>query len=212
MIKLNLIGEIKKRKCVGECGDVLSETEEFFYFRKSKNTFYSKCKECVAKEKKEYDKIYNENNKEKRIIYSKEYNRKNEGKIKSDHKKYYIKNKIDLNKSAIKYKEFNREKIIWNATKQRAIKLNLDFDLELSDIVIPDICPVLGIPLYFTSGKRTDNTPSIDKIDNTKGYIKSNICIISWRANYMKKDYSLEDFQKIINYINKFSNKVITND
>ena len=66
------------------------------------------------------------------------------------------------------------------------------FNLELSDIKIPSHCPILGIPLVSVVGcgmgsiKARNNSPSIDRIDNTKGYVKGNVTIISMRANDLK--------------------------
>jgi hypothetical protein len=84
--------------------------------------------------------------------------------------------------------------------KLRAKKNNLEFNLELDDIVIPTTCPVLGIPLSRT-GIRHDGSPSLDRIDNTKGYIKGNIAVISWRANALKKDASIEEIRLILKYM-----------
>jgi hypothetical protein len=50
-------------------------------------------------------------------------------------------------------------------------------------------------------------TPTIDRIDRSKGYTKDNICIVSMLANSMKNAASPQElftFSKtIINYINK---------
>lgn len=82
---------------------------------------------------------------------------------------------------------------LWRSVRCRARRLGLPFDLEPYDIVIPECCPVLGIPLQFAPKGRTSNTPSIDRRDPAKGYTKDNIKVISWRANRLKSDASLEE-------------------
>jgi len=32
------------------------------------------------------------------------------------------------------------------------------------------------------------NSPSLDRIDNSKGYVKGNVIVVSWRYNSLKKD------------------------
>lgn len=72
--------------------------------------------------------------------------------------------------------------------KMRCKENGREFNIEVSDIVIPDVCPVLGIPLNMNSGKSGAyrNSPSLDRIDNSKGYTKGNIQVISQLANAMK--------------------------
>lgn len=95
----------------------------------------------------------------------------------------------------------------WLAAKKRANEQNVSFGLEESDIVFPERCPVLGIPIILleTDGprKRTDNTPSLDRIIPALGYVKDNVSIISWRANSLKSNGKLEDFEKIVQYLKK---------
>ena len=70
--------------------------------------------------------------------------------------------------------------------KHRAKKLNIPFDLTPEDIVIPEICPVLGIKL---SHKRIDgwqSFPSLDRIEPAKGYVRGNVIVVSWLANTIK--------------------------
>lgn len=91
------------------------------------------------------------------------------------------------------------EKRIYTSVKSRAKKTNVVFNIEVSDIKIPDKCPILNIPIIkefkgngnSNKGPRS-NSPSIDRIDNTKGYIKGNIQVISNRANVMKNSASPE--------------------
>jgi hypothetical protein len=82
-----------------------------------------------------------------------------------------------------------RKKIVARA-KSRARERNLEYNLVYTDIEIPTHCPVLGIELYETKGKSGSyhNSPSIDRIDPSKGYIKGNIQIMSSLANVMKNN------------------------
>ena len=58
----------------------------------------------------------------------------------------------------------------------------------LEDIVIPESCPILRIPIIYHSGSSGGkiNSPALDRIDNSKGYIKGNVLVISHLANMMK--------------------------
>lgn len=85
--------------------------------------------------------------------------------------------------------------------RNRAKEKGLDFDLEPSDFVIPERCPITQLPLFFTDHATTDNTPTVDRIDNTKGYVKGNVAIISWRANKAKSDLSLEEIRALAKYV-----------
>lgn len=83
----------------------------------------------------------------------------------------------------------------------RAKKKNIEFNLTIDDIVVPENCPILGIPLSVNDGFAKDNSPSIDRVDPNKGYVKGNCCVISCKANRMKQENTLEDLLKIIDYI-----------
>jgi hypothetical protein len=73
--------------------------------------------------------------------------------------------------------------------KYRAKQKGLDFNITKEDIVIPDICPLLGTPM---------KSPSLDRIDPTKGYIKGNVWVISNRANTLKNDASLQELELLV--------------
>lgn len=95
----------------------------------------------------------------------------------------------------------NPEKQIWLRIRQWARYKNKEFNLEVSDIVIPKVCPILEIELKYGTNKAADNSPSVDRIDNSKGYVKGNIHIISYRANRLKGDGSLEELTRIVEYL-----------
>jgi hypothetical protein len=42
-----------------------------------------------------------------------------------------------------------------------------------------------------------DNSYSIDRVDNTRGYTMDNICIMSLKANKMKSNGTLEELVKL---------------
>ena len=100
-----------------------------------------------------------------------------------------------------KYVEENPILVVIANLKQRAKAKNLECTITKEDIVIPERCPVLGFKLKFNKGRQQFDSPSIDRIDNNKGYTKENICIISSRANTLKGDGTLDEFEKIVKYM-----------
>ncbi len=93
-------------------------------------------------------------------------------------------------------------------TKTRAKKLGLEFDLRVDDIHIPNKCPVLDIPLNLSARKADFDSASIDRIDSDKGYVKGNVAVISWRANRIKGDSSLENLVKVIKWLKEINEKI----
>lgn len=87
--------------------------------------------------------------------------------------------------------------------KQRCKASGLAFTIEVSDIIIPDTCPVLGINLNMNSGKSGayKNSPSLDRIDNNKGYTKDNIQVISQLANAMKGAATIGELHKFADWV-----------
>lgn len=76
----------------------------------------------------------------------------------------------------------------------RAKKNGLPFNLEEGDIEIPDMCPVLGIPIK----QGYPNTASLDRIDPSKGYTKDNVRVISHRANSLKSNATVEELELVL--------------
>lgn len=67
---------------------------------------------------------------------------------------------------------------------------------------MPIYCPVLGIKLV-PGGQIKDHSPSLDRIDNTKGYVKGNVHVISDRANRLKSDGTPEELMKVALYFQR---------
>lgn len=117
--------------------------------------------------------------------------------------KYYSDN-IDVERIKRKYASRSLcvnspETRLLAGAKSRAKKDGLPFDLKLSDIIIPDLCPIFNVPLV----RNTWYAPSIDKIIPSKGYVKNNIQIISKKANTMKGDASIKELQEFAQWVLK---------
>lgn len=126
---------------------------------------------------------------EKRKASKREYYYRNKNRI-SEKRKAWTKQNPDKSKQySIDSRERRPVPYILRGLRKRAKERGLEFNLEESDIVIPMICPYLKTPLYFSLGEGyKDNSVSIDRVDNTKGYIKGNIEVISTLANRMKSN------------------------
>lgn len=91
-----------------------------------------------------------------------------------------------------KKKEENPALFMWKQAKHRAKwdYNDMEFSIEVSDIVIPLVCPYFNVP--FIPLDRNWGY-SLDRIDSSKGYIKGNIQVISSRANTMKNNATKEE-------------------
>lgn len=131
-----------------------------------------------------------------------EWGRKNKEKLAEWNKQYYGNNIEKRSEQTKKYrdkiKRTKPEMIMLRSSRHRAKKRGFEFNLEITDIIIPDMCSVLDIPLFFTTGEITNNTPSIDRIDSSKGYTKGNIRIISSRANTIKNNATIEEIELVL--------------
>lgn len=90
---------------------------------------------------------------------------------------------------------------LYRAAQTRAKKQNVPFSITVDDIVIPELCPVLGIPLYPSTSQATDNSPSLDKIIPELGYVPHNVAVISQRANRLKSNATRKELEKILDYV-----------
>lgn len=82
---------------------------------------------------------------------------------------------------------------MWYSARNRAAANNIPFEIEASDIVIPTHCPVLGIELKRGTVKCRDASPSLDRIIPSKGYVPGNIVVVSFRANRIKNNSTVEE-------------------
>jgi hypothetical protein len=91
--------------------------------------------------------------------------------------------------------------------RKRAKSKGLDFDIIKEDIVIPQLCPLLQIPLKTGKGILSPNSPSLDRIICEKGYVKGNIMVISTKANTAKGNLSLDELKLLVKNLERVLNK-----
>lgn len=107
--------------------------------------------------------------------------------------KWYHKNKMDI--------EWRKQRL-FKCLKNKANKEGVPFELKYDDIIWETHCPVFGMELeYLNLDKPKMNSASFDKIIPEKGYIKNNVRIISYRANWLKQDSTIEQLELIVKYI-----------
>lgn len=95
----------------------------------------------------------------------------------------------------------NIPQCMWNSAKRRASMKGLPFTITVADIVIPDVCPVLGLPFEHNVGCPKDNSPSLDRIDPALGYVPGNIAVISFLANKVKQTATSEQIRRVADYV-----------
>lgn len=89
----------------------------------------------------------------------------------------------------VDYRSKYPEAHLLTKAKNRAKELGIEFDLTIEDIVIPDRCPYLDIPIFNSAGTGVSNPPntaSIDRINPDKGYTRDNVIVVSYLANAVK--------------------------
>lgn len=138
--------------------------------------------------------------------------------MRESNRKSYQKNKTKHRARAKVWWELNREQFcsdkrkkrdldprvdLLYAAKHRAKQKGLEFDLEPEDTPIPERCPVLGIEISRRNTKQRRSSPSIDRIDSTKGYTKDNVQVISWLANTMKTNATKEELLAFANWVRR---------
>jgi len=152
--------------------------------KRAKDGLFSHCRDC-------------------RIIYYKSITTIKKEKIK-------IRHNIRMNErfdNPIEVRKI-RLKTLLIISRYRAKKRNLPFDLDKDwlDKNTPDTCPALGIPLIFNPryGNHSFNCPSIDRIDNSKGYTKDNCVVVSKKANTIKNMSTISELKMVADFYSKF--------
>jgi len=105
---------------------------------------------------------------------------------------------------ALFYREKRRENpvsYLLTQARYRAKKRGIEFTITLDDIDVPTHCPVFGLELSTSSGRRTHSSYSLDRLDNSLGYVPGNVKVISWKANQYKGDLTIKQVEALLAYM-----------
>ena len=146
-------------------------------------------------------------NRDRQLVCMKLYRDTHKEQIRNTQRQYQHAHKARLNKLRNDYDHKKPEIRLIAAAKAASKKRGIAFDLVRSDIAIPVTCPVLGIAIRKVRGPRTDNSPSLDRIMPERGYVRGNVIVISWRANRLKQDASVDELRKLADFYQRIAAK-----
>lgn len=145
--------------------------EDFYNDKHSKDLKTYECKDCYIKrrvEKRDYHKNY-----------QRELRKTDNEKVKKSRNLSYQKTEPALK--------------LFRQAKQRSDRKLIDFNIDVSDIIIPEVCPLLNVPFIIGTNYDYEYTHSIDRIDTTRGYVKGNVWVVSKKANSMKNSGTIQE-------------------
>lgn len=90
---------------------------------------------------------------------------------------------------------------MWRHARLRARRDGIPFSLDVTDITIPQRCPVLGIQLVHGHGRPVDGSPSLDRLVPELGYVVGNVAVVSHKLNRLKGNMPLATLEAIVNWM-----------
>ena len=96
-----------------------------------------------------------------------------------------------------------------NQARSRARKRGIAFDLTAQDITElwaeqDGRCYWFGVPMHWRDpdeGQRNPFIPTLDRADNSKGYIRGNVVLACWGANAAKGATDLLVWEEFLSFL-----------
>jgi hypothetical protein len=88
--------------------------------------------------------------------------------------------------------------------KKRAIKKDIPFELSRDYLIsiMQDKCPVFGTEFkWMGNGKIMPESPNLDRIKPSLGYVEGNVVIISSRANNIKSYATWQEIRMVSDWL-----------
>lgn len=110
-------------------------------------------------------------------------------------------NSSNIKKIPLSYNLNNARKL----AKAKSLEFDLDLDyLQLLHKEQHGKCAISNVDLVlkFARGTRKINQVSIDRIDNSKGYIKGNVQLVCLGINYLRNTFEISEVMNLLKEIN----------
>lgn len=162
--------------------------EEFGRNRSTKDGLQHHCKACNAE--------WRDAHRAEAKLYFQDYRSKNRDRLTAFDKTKKRKAQKRRNRISPRGRVLN----LLSAARGRAKAFGVPFSLSVDDVQIPERCPVLGFPLVLD--RRCDQSPSLDRVEREKGYVKGNVVVVSARANRIKSDATIPELCCLVEFYN----------
>ncbi len=163
---------------------------------------------------RERERTWRQNNPERVRAWERSYRRAHREKLRAAGQEWYQANRARLleygsgYRSALRSTVEGTARLMFLGSRARARARGLPFDLTAEWVeselafALENGCPLLGIEITLdrSDGRRPPGTPSIDRFRPELGYTQANCWVISFRANSMKQDASLDFMRRVLGY------------
>jgi len=192
----------------------IKKNDSEFYKNKSKpDGLQNYCKICIKEKQQRYyeenkeqiykkSKEYIDKNKEKRNAYYRKKYKENPSSFKNRHNKWEDKNKEYRLNYHKEYRKNNQENCIkirlLSSARRRSESKKIEYNLDrewLEEKLKSGVCVKTGLSFIYEGN--SPYTPSIDRIDSTKGYTKDNCQIVCKIYNFAKNIWDDSDVENM---------------
>jgi hypothetical protein len=123
----------------------------------------------------------------------------------SAYEEHLEKGRVSSQKRYANLTEQERQRLLVRIAVKRAQKKGMTATITWEDIDWVGVCPVFGTPLVYGGSRDLQKainsaTASLDRWDNSKGYVPGNVYVISYRANILKRDASVGELVALARY------------
>lgn len=153
-----------------------------------RNTANGKCKECANEAQRLRGNVYVDP--EKSVVYQKKWNASSKAyQAKLDWKARDPKNAWACSAAG--------------GARARAKKYGVPCIVTKAYIaaITPNSCPIFGQEFVWFGQKLGPFSPSLDRIDPSKGYVPGNVAVISQRANAIKSDANASEIEAVAKWL-----------